>query len=124
MKRTNLFLSMATMLCVAAQAQVTQPVIPPGKIAVFKAGTTNTLWPMLTSRVAPCFVQVFDPVTNNQASALVSVAMSTNSSVPGSVWINHHAGSEGGGISRSINRQYLCLEGYTGNILSPTAAKP
>ena len=115
---------MATMLCIAAQAQVTQPVIPPGKLAVFKAGTTNGLWPMLTSRVAPCFVQVFDPVTNVQASPLVSVAMSTNSTVPGSVWINHHAGSEGGGISRSINRQYLCLEGYTGNILTPTSAKP
>ena len=35
-----------------------------------------------------------------------------------------HAGSEGGGLSRSVNRQYLSLEGYTGNILSPTAAKP
>lgn len=117
---------MATVLCIAAQAQTNQPVLPPGKIAVFKAGTSDNSWPMITARVAPCFVQVFDPAITNQSStnALVSVAMSTNSSVPGSVWINHHAGSEGGGISRSIDRQFLALEGYTGNILSPTAAKP
>lgn len=111
-------------MVLGARAQVIQPVIPPGKIAVFKAGTSDNQWPMVTARVAPCFVQVFDPVTNNQSSPVVSVAMSTNASVPGSVWINHHAGSEGGGLSRSTDRRYLALEGYTGNILSPTAAKP
>ena len=78
---------------------------------------------MVTARVAPCFVQVFDPVVSNSVP-LVSVAMSTNVNVPGSVWINHHAGSEGGGLSRSVDRHYLALEGYVGNILSPTAAKP
>ncbi len=31
---------------------------------------------------------------------------------------------EGGGISRSVNREFLCLEGYVGNILSAQAAKP
>lgn len=114
------------MLCLAAHAQITQPVIPPGEIAVFKAGTTDGVWPMVTARCAPCFVQVFDPSLTNQSStnAVVSVAMSTNVNVPGSVWINHHAGSEGGGLSRSINREYLCLEGYTGDILTPTSAKP
>ena len=91
MKKTSLFLSMATMLCIVAQAQVTQPVLPPGKLAVFKAGTSDTNWPMVTARCAPVFVQIFDPVTNNQPTPLVSVAMSTNSGVPGSVWINHHA---------------------------------
>ena len=111
------------MLCIAAQAQVTQPIIPAGKIAVFKAGTSDGLWPMTSARVAPCFVQVFDPAISNSVP-LVSVAMSTNTSVPGSVWINHHAGSEGGGLSRSVDRRFLALEGYTGNILSPTAAKP
>ncbi len=78
---------------------------------------------MTSARVAPCFVQVFDPTISNSVP-LVSVAMSTNTSVPGSVWINHHAGSEGGGLSRSVDRRFLALEGYTGNILSPTAAKP
>jgi hypothetical protein len=126
MKRTFAFLGSASLLCGLAQAQITQPVLPPGKIAVFKAGTGDNAFPMVTARVAPCFVQVFDTVTNNQSSTnpLVSVALSTNASVPGSVWINHHAGSEGGGLSRSIDRQFLALEGYVGNILSPTAAKP
>ncbi len=124
MKKYLLLLGVTMMLGGAVQAQVTQPVIPPGKIAVFKAGTSDGLWPMVTARVAPCFVQVFDPVTTNQSSPLVSVAMSITSSIPGSVWINHHAGSEGGGLSRSVDRQFLCLEGYVGNILSPTAAKP
>jgi len=124
MNITKQLMIMTAMLCIAAHAQTTQPVLPAGKLAVFKAGTADGLWPMVTARVAPCFVQVFDPVTNNQLSPLVSVAMATNASVPGSVWINHHAGSEGGGIARSINREYLCLEGYVGNILSATSAKP
>jgi hypothetical protein len=126
MKKTSVLFGLATMLSVAAQAQITQPVIPPGKIAVLKAGTSDNNWPMITARVAPCFVQVFDPATLNQSSAnpLVSVGMSTNSSVPGSVWINHHAGSEGAGLSRSTDRSILALEGYVGNILSPTASKP
>jgi len=125
-KKTLINSVAALLLCSlpAVQAQVAQPVIPPGKLAVFKAGTTNNAWPMLTSRVAPCFVQVFDPSTTFQTVPVVSVAMSITSTVPGAVWINHHAGSEGGGISRSLNRQFLCLEGYTGNILSPTASKP
>ncbi|PWU20250.1 MAG: hypothetical protein C5B50_04375 [Verrucomicrobia bacterium] len=124
MKKTLLTAVTATLLGIAATAQVTQPIIPRGKLAVFKAGNPDNSYPMITARVAPCYVQVFDPATANQTSPLVSIAMATNSSVPGSVWINHHAGSEGGGISRSIDRQFLCLEGYTGNILSPTASKP
>jgi hypothetical protein len=108
----------------SALAQPTQPVIPSGKLAVFKAGMSDQSFPMITSRVAPCFVQVFDPTTNNQTSPLLSITMSTNTGVPGSVWINHHAGSEGGGLSRSTDRQFLVMEGYVGNILSPTASKP
>jgi hypothetical protein len=124
MKKTLPILStLVLMLCLGAQAQVTQPVLPPGKIAVFKAGTSSGVFNISKSKVQPCFVQVFDPNTTN-GSPLVSVALSTNSSVPGSVWINAHAGSEGGGISRSVDRQFLALEGYTGNILSPTASKP
>jgi hypothetical protein len=124
MKKQIIAAGMAVLTALGAQAQITQPVIPPGKIAVFKAGTSDNQWPMVTARVAPVFVQVFDPTTTNQLSPLVSVAMSTNTGVPGSVWINAHAGSEGGGLSRSTDRRYLALEGYTGNILSPTAAKP
>src|ERR1035437_38879 len=94
-------LSVAMLLGIAAQAA--DPVIPRGKIAVFKAGTSDTNYPMITARVAPCFVQVFDPATTNQSAPLLSVAMSTNASVAGSVWINHHAGSEGGGLSRTTH---------------------
>ncbi len=125
MKKTFVLLGAVTMLGIVAQAQVTQPVIPPGKIAVFKGGTSDNNWPIITSRAQPCFVQVFDTVTNNQTSTnTLSVAMSTTNTVPGSVWINGHAGSEGGGISRSVDRSILALEGYVGNILSPTASKP
>ena len=128
MKITNLFAGMATMVCIATQAQ-TQPVLPPGMIAVLKGGTSDTNWPMVTSRVQPIFVQVFDPSALNQSStsAVVSVAMATNTAggdFQGSIWINAHAGSEGGGISRSADRQFLVMEGYTGNILTPTSAKP
>lgn len=124
MKKFLVRSTLAFLCCLATQAQVSPPVIPSGKLAVFKAGTPDNRFNMVTARVAPCYVQVFDPNTLNQSSPLLSVAMSTNVSVPGSVWINHHAGSEGAGISRSVDRQFLVLEGYTGNILSPTAAKP
>jgi hypothetical protein len=124
MNKATVLLTIALLPCAVAQAQITPPILPPGKLAVLKAGTSDTNWPMITSRVAPIFVQVFDPATNNQAAPLLSVAMSTNDTVPGSIWINHHAGSEGGGISRSGDRRLLAMEGYTGNILSPTSLKP
>jgi hypothetical protein len=130
MNITKLFTGLATMACIAAAAQ-TQTALPPGMLAVLKGGTSDTNWPMVTSRSQPVFVQVFDPAGLNQSStsAVVSVAMATNrdpvtGDFQGSIWINAHAGSEGGGISRTVDRQFLVLEGYTGNILSPTAAKP
>ncbi len=61
-------------------------------------------------------------MTNNQAAPLYSLDLPTNA--PDGIWINAHAGSEGGGISRAANRQYLAIQGYTGDILSPTNAKP
>jgi hypothetical protein len=126
MKKNFALFGLAAVMSATVDAQVTQPVFPPGQIAVFKCGTPDANFPMITARVAPCFVQVFNPALANQSSTnpVVSVAMSTNSEVPGSVWVNHHAGSEGGGISRSTDRRVLVLEGYVGNILSPTAAKP
>ena len=108
MKKIILASGSLALMAACALAQTVQPVIPPGNIAVFKAGTADNQWPMATARVQPCFVQVFDPAVSN-TSPVVSVAMSTNTSVPGSIWINAHAGSEGGGISRSIDRQFLAL---------------
>ena len=113
---------MTVLFALGAQAQQTN-VIPFGKIAVFKAGNNSGVFTIVSSKVHPCYVQVFDPATAN-ASPLVSVALSTNVTVPGSVWINAHAGSEGGAISRSADRQFLALAGYTGTILKPTDPKP
>jgi hypothetical protein len=106
----------------AAGALAQSVVIPSGKIAVFKAGDNTGIWNISSSKVQPCFVQVFDTATQNQSAPLYSLSLPTNQ--PNGVWINAHAGTEGGGISRTTSRQFLALEGYTGNILSPTAAKP
>jgi hypothetical protein len=97
-------------------------VFPPGKIAVFKAGDNTGIWNISISKVQPCFIQAFDPTNLNQSSPIYSFSLPTNQ--PAGLWINAHAGSEGGGISRTVSRQFLALEGYTGNILSPSAAKP
>ena len=118
----KILLLAATALALTLEAQAQSIVMPPGKLATFKGGDNTGIWNISTARVQPCFVQVFDPVTNNQAAPVYSLALPTNQ--PNGVWINAHAGSEGGGISRSVNRQFLAIEAYTGNILSPTAAKP
>jgi hypothetical protein len=122
MKKLLLFSVVAASFALNAPAQNTNIVIPPGKLAVFKAGDGTGYWNISTSRVQPCFVQVFDPIATNQAAPLYSLPLPTNS--PNGIWINAHAGSEGGGISRAANRQVLALEGYTGDILSPTNSKP
>lgn len=122
MKKLLIIAGFAALSAFAAHAQSTNLVIPPGKIAVFKGGDSTGIWNISTARVQPCFVQVFDPVTNNQTTPIASLPLPTNA--PDGIWINDHAGSEGGGISRSTTRQFLALQGYTGTILSPTSAKP
>ena len=111
-------------LLLAAGAQAQTIVFPPGKIAVFKAGDNTGVFPINSSKVQPCFVQVFDTVTANQGFTPIYSFRSAHRISADGLWINAHAGSEGGGISRTTSRQFLALEGYTGNILSPTAAKP
>jgi Immunoglobulin I-set domain len=122
MKKLLASSGLAVLLAIGARGQNTNLVIPPGKLAVFKGGDSTGIYNISTARVQPCFVQIYDPVTNNQAVPVYSFALPTNQ--PNGIWINDHAGSEGGGISRSMTRQFLALQGYTGNILSPTAAKP
>ena len=122
MKKLLLPSALALLLAFGAQAQTTNLALNPGKLAVFKAGDGSTTWAISTSKAQPCFVQIYDPLTNNQAFPLLSVPLPTNGS--SAIWINAHAGSEGGGISLSANRQFLALEGYGGNIISPTNAKP
>src|SRR5579883_1580720 len=122
MKKILALTGLAASLALGAHGQNTNVLIPPGELAVFKGGDSSGTYNISTSRVQPCFVQIFDTVTNNQAAPIVSIAIPTNQ--PNGIWINDHAGSEGGGISRSTTREFLALQGYTGNILSPTAAKP
>ena len=122
MNKSLVLSGLALLLAAGAHAQSTNITLPPGKLAIFKGGDNTGIWNISTARVQPCFVQVFDPVTINQPSPLVSLALPTNA--PDGIWINAHAGSEGGGISRTSNRQFLALEAYTGNILTPTSAKP
>src|SRR5579872_5967233 len=122
MKQLSFILTAALAGALGAQAQSNTIVIPAGKLAVFKAGDNTGYWNISSSKVQPCFIQVFDPATTNQAAPIYSLPLPTNA--PNGIWINAHAGSEGGGISRSSTRQYLAIEGYTGNILSPTNYKP
>ncbi|HEX3799417.1 MAG TPA: immunoglobulin domain-containing protein [Verrucomicrobiae bacterium] len=110
------------LLAFGAQAQTTAPSLPPGKLAIFKAGDNTGIYNISVAKSQPCFVQVFDTDATNQTAPLLSVPLPTNGA--NGIFINAHAGSEGGGISRSENREFLALEGYTGNLPAPTAAKP
>ncbi|HEY1790091.1 MAG TPA: hypothetical protein VGJ73_18230, partial [Verrucomicrobiae bacterium] len=113
MKKLILASSLGFLMAVSAQAQNTTLSFQPGKLAVFRGGdgTTNFTF---TARRFPCYVDEFDTATPNQTSPLLTVTLPTNGA--SSLWINLHAGSEGQGISRSENRQYLTLTGYHGDI--------
>ncbi|HEY3855731.1 MAG TPA: immunoglobulin domain-containing protein [Verrucomicrobiae bacterium] len=119
MKKLTLLAALVLFGSLVANAQI---VFPPGKLAVLKAGDNTGYWNINSSKAQPCFVQVFDTVSNNQASPTFSLALPTNA--PNALWINAHSSSEGGGISRAANRQYLAIQGYTGDIISPTNSKP
>ncbi len=122
MKKPLILSGLALLLAAAAHAQPSNIVIPPGKLAIFKGGDNTGNYNISVAKSHPAFVVIYDPVTNNQAAPLLSIPLPTNG--PDGIFINAHAGSEGGGISRSVNREFLALEGYTGTILPPTAAKP
>ena len=113
---------MALLIASGAWAQSTNPTLLPGNVAVFKGGDGSTTYSISKSKVQPCFIVVYDPNATNQASPLLSVPLPTNG--PNAIWINAHAGSEGGGISRTTTREFLALEGYTGNITAPNGPKP
>ena len=68
----------ALVLLLAAAARAQSPSLPPGKIAVFKAGDNTGTYNISVSKVQPCFVQVYDTTTNNQAAPWVSVTLPTN----------------------------------------------
>lgn len=113
MKKLILASSMGFLLAVSAQAQNTTLAFQPGKLVVYRGGdgTTNFTF---TARRFPCFVDEYDTATPNQTSPLLTAALPTNG--PSSIWFNLHAGSEGQGISRSMNREYITVTGYHGDI--------
>src|SRR5580698_9589242 len=96
MKKLLLLSGMTLLLAAGAQSQI---VFPPGKIAVFKAGDNTGIWNISKSKLQPCFVQAFVPAPPHQSAPIYSFTLPTNQ--PDGLWINAHAGSEGGGISRT-----------------------
>jgi len=113
MKRLILASSLGIFLAASLQAQNSTLAFQPGKLVVYRGGdgTTNFTF---TARRFPSYIDEYDAATPNQASPMVTVALPTNG--PSSIWFNMHAGSEGQGISRSENRQYIIVTGYHGDI--------
>ncbi|HEX3624799.1 MAG TPA: immunoglobulin domain-containing protein [Verrucomicrobiae bacterium] len=113
MKKLLIASSLGFLLAASLQAQNTTLAFQPGKLVVFRGGdgTTNFTF---TARRWPCYLDEYDPSTPNQASPLMTFTLDTNGA--NSLWINLHAGSEGQAISRSMNRAYLTISGYHGDI--------
>ncbi len=85
----------------------------PGKLVVLRAGEINdTNFNIANVRQQPAFIEEYDPAITNQSSPMLSVALLTND-VNNSLFVNAHAGSEGQGLTRSADRQFLTMTGYT-----------
>lgn len=114
MKKLILATGVGMLLGLAAQAQNTNLEFLPGKLVVYRGG--NGVF-TFTDRRHPAFLDEFDPVVSN-STPLLSVALPTNG--VNSMWFNMHAGSEGQGISRSMDRQYITVTGYHGDLTNIT----
>src|ERR1019366_5485582 len=104
--------TLASLLALAAQAQT--PKFTPGKLAVFRGG--DGILTIATDRQHPAFIDEYDPAITNQANPLMTLALPTNGA--NALWFNAHAGSEGQGMTRSADRQYLAVTGYSGDLNS------
>jgi hypothetical protein len=104
---------LACLLAVGAQAQSTNLTFTPGKLVILRGG--DGVLTIGTARQHPIFLDEYDPSLTNQVAPIISIELPTNSG-SGSLWMNAHAGSEGQGLTRSADRQYLTLCGYSGNI--------
>ena len=102
-------------IAIATQAQNTNLAFLPGKLVVYRGG--NGVFDINTDRRQPAYLDEFDPAVSN-STPLVSVALPTNG--VNSMWFNLHAGSEGQGISRSADRQYIAITGYHGDLTNIT----
>ncbi len=105
---------LAAALISSAQAQITNPVFTPGKLAVMRGG--DGIITIKSSRQHPVFIDEYDPAITNQTSPIVSLGLPTNGA--NGIFINAHAGSEGQGLTRSADRRYLALCGYCGDLNS------
>src|ERR1700760_331437 len=116
MKKLIIASGMAFLLALGTQAQGTAPVFQPGKLAVWRGGDGNFTF---SDRRFPTFIDEYDPAISNQTSPIMTVAIPTNGN--NSMWFNLHAGSEGQGITRSADRQYIAITGYHGDLTNITA---
>jgi hypothetical protein len=103
---------LAALLALDAQAQNTNLAFTPGKLAVYRGG--DGILTIKTDRCHPAFIDEYDPALTNQANPILSVELPTNGA--NALWFNAHAGSEGQGLTRSADRQYLTMTGYSGVI--------
>jgi len=106
--------TLTALLAFAAHGQNTNLAFTPGKLVVFRGG--DGIITIQTGRQHPAFIDEYDPAITNQASPILSVELPTNG--PDSLWFNAHAGSEGQGMTRSADRQYLVMTGYHGDLNS------
>ena len=104
------------LVALAVQAQNTNLTFIPGKLAVYRGGDGVFTF---SDRRFPTFIDEYDPVITNQTSPMLTVALPTNG--VNSMWFNLHAGSEGQGITRSADRQFIAVTGYHGDLTNVTA---
>ena len=120
-KKIFLKAGLAILLAVSARAQTFTNLtssnnFTPGKLVVFRLGEiADTNFNIANVRQQPAFIDEYDPAITNQGAPLLSVALPTNDPV-NSLFVNAHAGSEGQGFTRSADRQFLTMTGYTSPI--------
>jgi hypothetical protein len=84
----------------------------PGQLAVLRIGDGDS---DLRVRQSQVFIDQFDPAAADQAGPSFTVAIPCKGT--NSIWMNGHAGTEGG-LARSGDRSVLTVTGYCGDILS------
>jgi hypothetical protein len=122
MKKLIITSGIAMLLAMTMQAQNTNLAFLPGKLIVMRGGNGGSTFTFAAkARRWPAYLDEYDPAISNQSSPLLTFAIPTNGA--SSLWFNLHAGSEGQGISRSYDRQYITFTGYHGD-LTNIAATP
>ena len=119
MKKLIISSTMAILCALGIHAQNTNITFIPGKLAVYRGGDGSTNFTFGgDARRFPAFIDEYDPAITNQTGPILSVELPTNGA--NSIWFNLHAGSEGQGITRSADRQYIAVTGYHGDLTNVT----